>query len=191
MEGFKDLPTFEIGASCRLVERSDGATITVHSSASVIFTDFKHTVPIVISGEATVDEAHAFMKRSHVHLNLVVGPGDEIVGIVTSVDLDTRPLKVATTMGIHRSDVAVRYVMTPLTQVHALPYEALADATIGDVITTLQHLGERHMIVAEPADSTIRGVISASDIARKLHVAVDITAKATSFADIYAVIART
>jgi CBS domain-containing protein len=191
MEGFKNLPTFELGTTGRLVERSDAATITMHGPASVIFTDFKHTVPIVISGEATVDEALEFMKRSHVHLNLVVGPDDAIVGVVTSVDLDTRPLKLATTMGIHRSDVAVKYVMTPLTQVHALAYADLADATIGDVITTLQHLGERHMIVADRDGSTIRGVISASDIARKLHVAVDITAKATSFADIYAVIAKT
>jgi hypothetical protein len=44
------------------------------------------------------------------------------------------------------------------------------------------------MLVVRPEDQQICGIISASDIARKLHIPVDITERATSFREIVEVI---
>lgn len=191
MKGYRDLSTFELGKIDRFVEREDSSTtIGLDSPARTILTDFAKTTPLVIDANATVEQAETIMTKAHVHLKFVLDSDENVVGIVTSMDLAERPLKVAAAERISRDDVAVKDVMTPLAELSALPLEALDEATIGDVITTLQHLGRRHMIVADEAKLTIRGLISASDIARKLHVPVDITSRATSFVDIYALIAK-
>ncbi len=191
MKNYRSLKTVALTGIDSFVDRSGSSPVTVDSPAAEIFTDFAHTTPLVIDSNATVDEALLMMKRAHVHSKFVLGPDGKVQGILTSLDLKNRPLRAAAAMGINRSDIVAKDIMTPLSRIHALDYSTLPTATIGDIITTLQHLGERHIIVADLAESSIRGIISATDIARKLHIAVDITSRATSFADIYKVLSKT
>jgi DeoR family transcriptional regulator, catabolite repression regulator len=52
------------------------------------------------------------------------------------------------------------------------------------VLNTLQHNGEQHCLVIDTDSHHIRGVISASDIASRLHIPVHIE-KAPTFLNIF------
>jgi hypothetical protein len=61
---------------------------------------------------------------------------------------------------------------------------ALQQGTIGDLLKTLRHEGSMHMLVVDPESQEICGIISASEIARRLQVPVEINLQASSFRDL-------
>jgi len=66
----------------------------------------------------------------------------------------------------------------------ALDYDALADATIDDVISVLKDSGQRHCLVVDKTSNQIRGIFSASDISRMLQLPINIQEK-SSFYEIF------
>ena len=52
----------------------------------------------------------------------------------------------------------------------ALSYQQIQYCTVGDVLNTLQHNGESFCVVIDLENHQIRGVISARDIASRLHL---------------------
>jgi Mg2+/Co2+ transporter CorC len=83
-----------------------------------------------------------------------------------------------------REDITVRDLMIPRSQQKVVNYQQLVDATIGDVLDALQTNGTLHCLVVDQEQHHIRGIISASDIARRLHIPVEI-ATPTTFVDIF------
>lgn len=70
----------------------------------------------------------------------------------------------------------------------ALDYKSVENAVIGDIVETLKENGLQHCLVLDRDKHQIRGIISASDIIRKLHLPVDIMNN-SSFVDIFNAIA--
>ena len=92
---------------------------------------------------------------------------------------------------MRKPDISVADVMTPIGELRAIAYQDLELACIGDVVETLQSEHRQHFLVTEGNADVIRGIFSASDIARRLHIAVDIT-KAPSFSEIcHAIVSHT
>jgi len=54
-------------------------------------------------------------------------------------------------------------------------------ASISDVIDILQDNGEQHCLMIDREKHHIRGVFSASDISRKLHLPIDIQEKSSFY----------
>ena len=70
--------------------------------------------------------------------------------------------------------------------------EALIDARIGHVVTTLERAGRHHGLVVEagPHGDVVRGIFSLTQIAAQLGINLDVATVAESFAEVEAALAR-
>ncbi len=64
----------------------------------------------------------------------------------------------------------------------------MRNASVGDLVATLQRFGRNHLLVVDAGDAVtpqrVRGVISRSQIERQTGLSIDITPIATTFAEI-------
>jgi len=86
----------------------------------------------------------------------------------------------------------VRDVMKAQDALEVLDFEASRTAKVGHIVSTLKRSGRQYAVVAERGSSPhmVRGVFSATQIARQLGVAIPISAVARTFAEIEAQLAR-
>jgi CBS-domain-containing membrane protein len=168
--------------------------VTLDDSALQVLTDFQRlSAVIILSGDA-VDEAHARMIQRGVRLLLVVDQDRKVLGVITANDiLGEKPMQMIGERGITRSDLRVRDVMTPQEQLDVLNFADVRAAKVGHVVATLQKAGRQHAIVIEFDDNgrqKVRGVFSATQIARQLGVAIPTSQVARTFSEIEAMLGR-
>jgi hypothetical protein len=102
-------------------------------------------------------------------------------------------MQVVAQRGIQREEVLVRDIMTPQDRLEVLNMADLSAAKVGHVVTTLQRSGRHHAIAVDvdrAGRQTVRGVFSATQIARQLGVALPTTEIARTFAEIEVLLAR-
>ena len=100
--------------------------------------------------------------------------------------LGEKPVKTAVQQGVHRSEVQVRDIMTPR---DALDIRDVEASTVGHIVATLKAAGRQHTLVVDQdakGRQRVRGVFSATQIARQLGIAITTEAVARTFADIEA-----
>lgn len=167
--------------------------VTLEAPAVHVMTDFKAiTAVIVLSGDS-MDEAHRRMIQRGVRLLLVVDQDRCVVGVITSADLlGEKPMRLVSQRGIRREELLVRDVMTPQDALEVLDFEAIRTAKVGHIVSTLKRSGRQHAVVAERSSTphAVRGVFSATQIARQLGVAIPTSEVARTFAEIEAQLAR-
>ncbi|GAA0395088.1 hypothetical protein GCM10009133_00300 [Cocleimonas flava] len=168
-----------------LVRPEDFDEITLSSPAVSVFTDFKKHMPLMIESDISAVQAKYLMQKTHVRLQIAVDREGELLGTISLDQLSDQNLLKEHTKGRDREDVLVRDLMTPREDIMALEYKELMASTIGDVVETLKKDGVQHFLVVEPNKHQIRGIISTSDIARRLHIPLDIETKTASFADVF------
>lgn len=167
-----------------LVQPEDFDEITIDSPALRILTDFKQHLPQIIDADTPAVQASYLMRKAHVRLQLVVDRGNELIGTISLKELDGQHLQIMQSQGFNRQSIIVRDLMIPRKNLKAVDYQQLLSASIGDVLDALQLNGTLHCLVVDRDQHHIRGIISASDIARRLHVPVEI-AKPATFVDIF------
>jgi len=167
-----------------LVQPEDFNEITTNSPALTIFTDFKQHLPLLIDADTPAIQADYLMKKAHVRLKLVVDENNELIGTISLQELNDQHIQILQNQGINREDINVRDLMIPRSQQKVVNYQQLVNATIGDVLDVLRKNGTLHCLVVDSDQHQIRGIISASDIARRLHIPVEI-ATPTTFVDIF------
>ncbi len=162
------------------------------SPAIEVMTDFNHIQPRTTRAEASIDDALKNMKRVGVRLLLVEDADRNIVGIVSSYDIQgEKPIKLVQESRISRSEIRVSDIMTPQADIEALHMLSVRNAQVGHIVATLRALEQRHLLVVqsaegngEPADEealpsigsgkqVVRGLFSSSQIGRQLRVDVD------------------
>lgn len=158
--------------------------ITMDSPALGIFTDFKEVKPLVIEGDTTAIDAQKLMQKAHVRLKVVVDGDTRFLGIVSFKELNSQEVIKRVSQGARRQELSVMDFMKPKNNLKAFAYSELEKATIKDVVDALKDNGQQHCMVIDHDQDRIRGVISASDIARKLRISLDIT-RDSSFVGIY------
>lgn len=158
------------------------------SPATDVMTDLTRVVAVIILPGDSVDEAHHRMIQRGVRLLLVVDQDRRVHGVVTANDvLGEKPVTVAVQRGVPHSEVQVRDVMTPADALQVLTFEDVAGATVGHVIASLKSAGRQHgLVVDEDAKGRqrVRGIFSATQIARQLGVSITTSAVARTFAEI-------
>ena len=127
------------------------------------------------------------MLKTHVRMNIVVAEHDSFIGIISTNELSEQNIVAKLSKGITREDVLVKDLMIPKSDFHAFDYNELLRASVGDVVSTLEDYQLRHCLVLDRESHHIRGVISSSDIARKLHINMDLNVK-QSFGSVYDVV---
>lgn len=167
---------------------------TLRSPALEAMTDFVETAPVTVSAQLGVDEALEWMKSQHVRMLFVLDDKDQFAGVITARDIaGTRAMAYAHKSGIARTDVQVRHIMRDRASIRCLTFDQVADATIGDLMLTMQGSGEQHVVVIDEGYAgvkRVRGVISASDISRLLKVSFDVMYEAKTFAEIEKIVAH-
>ncbi|MGX9462954.1 CBS domain-containing protein [Shewanella sp. A14] len=163
--------------------------ISVLSSALNVFTDFKKVTPMVIESSTSAVNVEHLMQKSHVRLKLVIDDKEQFIGLISFESLYNQEILKRVAAGHQRDQLTVTDFMIPKEELKAIDFEDLSYARIGDVIETLQSAGQQHCLVLDRKHHTIRGVLSANDIARRLKLAVDVSTP-NSFASIFEVIKK-
>jgi CBS-domain-containing membrane protein len=166
------------------------ARVTVDSPALDSMTDLAIVPAITIEGGRTLDEANRDMILGGVRMLFVVGPDDELCGLVTATDImGEKPMRMVGARGIQHDEVLVADIMTPANALEVLDYLEVEKAKLGNIVTTLRNAGKQHaLVVAKTVTGAyIRGLFSVTQIARDLGIAVQTPAIFKTFADIEAV----
>ncbi len=164
--------------------------VRIDSPAVDVMTDLTLVTAVIILPGDTVDEAHRRMIQRGVRLLLVVDLDRKVQGIVTANDvLGEKPVTAAVQRGVPRSDIQVRDIMTPRAALEVLDMREVNAATVGHIVATLKVAGRQHTLVVESdvqGRQRVRGVFSATQIARQLGIAFTTETVARTFADIEA-----
>lgn len=169
--------------------------VRIDSPALAVMTDLRQIPAATIDPEAPVDAANRFMIRRGVRLLLVSDDERRVLGLVTATDiLGEKPVQFALERGLKRQEIRVADIMTPRERLEVLLYADLVQAEVGHVVATLRRSGRQHALVADldgdAKTQTVRGIFSASQIARQLGIAIQTTEIAQTFAEIEAVLRR-
>ncbi len=166
--------------------------VTPDDPAVSVMTDLKSVSVVNVRAMTSMDKANAKMIRYGVRLLLVLDDADKVVGLLTATDiLGEKPMRFLQNVGGTHADITVRDIMTPQRELEVLKLQDVLGAKVGHVVATLKQAGRQHaMVVEENADGSqaVRGLFSATQIARQLGVQIQTTEVARTFAEIEAVI---
>jgi len=168
--------------------------VDLDDAAGNVMTDLKQVSAVLIRPGDGIDEAHRRMVQRGVRLLLVVDETRRVVGIITADDvLGEKPLQMIAERGCRREDVLVRDIMTPPHRLEVLHLSDVRGAKVGHIVATLKKFGRQHAVVVEvghDGKQTVRGLFSATQIARQLGVAIQTSEIAGTFSEIEAQLAR-
>ncbi len=170
------------------------AFVQADSPAIEVMTDLTKIPPATVSPQETLYAANQHMLLRGVRLLLVVERNGRISGVVTARDLmGEKPIMVAQARGAKREELEVRDVMTSLEVMEAIKLSDVMRAEVGHIVATLKACGRQHTLVVEEDreanKQTLRGIFSASQIARQLGVELTTHEVARTFAEIEAAFA--
>lgn len=185
----RQIQLFPVSSVAHLVRPDEFHELSPLSSALEFFTDFKKHVPLIIDGSTLAESVENLMRRDHVKLKLVVDSDGEFIGTISLDDLDEQHFMARVALGFAHKEILVKDLMRPKAEIMALSLTDLESATINDVIKTLQQKGQQHCLVVDQSTTQIRGLISASDVARRLRIPIRIE-KVPTFVDIFSSIRR-
>jgi CBS-domain-containing membrane protein len=168
--------------------------VRLDDAAANVMTDLTRVTAVIILPGDTVDEAHRRMVQRGVRLLLVVDQDRKVVGLITATDiLGEKPVLAASQRGLRRQEVMVRDIMTPQERLEVLDVADVRVAKVAHIVATLRKAGRQHAMVVERdghGQQTVRGLFSATQIARQLGIAIQTSEVARTFSEIEAMLAR-
>jgi CBS domain-containing protein len=168
--------------------------VTLDSPAADVMTDLTRVVGVIILPGDGIDEAHRRMIQRGVRLLLVVDQDRKLEGAITATDvLGEKPVQIVVARGIRRDEVQVRDIMTLRDRLKTLDMDQVRAAKVGHIVATLKQAGRQHTLVTDRDDKgnqRLRGIFSATQIARQLGVNIQTSAVANTFSEIEAQLVR-
>ncbi|MGE4110895.1 MAG: CBS domain-containing protein [Burkholderiales bacterium] len=168
--------------------------VRIESSALEVMTDLTRVTAVIVLAGDPVDEAHHRMIQRGVRLLLVVDADRRVRGVITANDvLGEKPVKAAVQRGVPRSEIQVRDIMTPREALQVLDFADVSTSSVGHVVATLKAAGRQHTLVVERdarGHQQVRGIFSATQIARQLGIAINTDTVVRTFAEIEAALSR-
>ncbi|MDE1461289.1 CBS domain-containing protein [Spartinivicinus poritis] len=187
MTSFNELPVvmkneFKVNKAAVMTKR-----LRFESPAEEALLRFVQLEAHVMEAETNINTALLIMHNSHDCLKFVVNNDDEILGIVTTADLEGRKvLAIANKMDKQRQELTVKDIMVPIEYLGTLKYSDICHAKVGDLVKTLQQQGAQHLLVI--AGDAMIGVVSSAYLSRVTDTALNIQEKAQNFSDIFNVV---
>lgn len=188
---FQTLPVTLAPANTGLIHPSQTLpeSVSMQGPAIDAMTDLSRMAAVVVESNLPFEKAEERMRNARVRLLFVLNENGEVLGLITLNDLKgMRPMRFQQQMGVSRSEVLVRDVMTPREKLETLTMTEVAEARVGDIIETLKRTGRQHALVIErtPKGPAIRGIFSARQIGRQLGVQIDTSGIAWTFSELEA-----
>ncbi|NVK25047.1 MAG: CBS domain-containing protein [Gammaproteobacteria bacterium] len=169
---------------CHNVAQVDWPTqnpeLNLQTKAVKLVTDFKVHRPLIIDCNTKAVEAEYSMKKTHVKLKIVLDSANNFLGTVSFNDLNNQEIIKKVAAGDNRTDLKVSDFMRSKEQLLALDWHQLETTSLRTLLQFMSNSDEQHVLVTDCDGENLRGIISASDIARALHVDVNL-AKPVSF----------
>ncbi len=167
--------------------------VTAKSAAVEVMTDLHRVPAATIPAQMRLDDARQAMILRGVRMLLVTDDRRAVKGLVTASDLlGEQPVMVAQSRAMTVADLAVADIMTAVDAVEAFSLRDVLNAHVGDIVRALRLMGRQHALVVESSEAgqpaQIRGVFSASQIARQLGIPPFVGEVARTFAEIEAAI---
>lgn len=176
---------YQLEAVDKLAHPDMANSVTLDSPALSVMTDFKYHEPLVADSHDRACDIEQSMLQAHVRMKLVIDKDDEFLGLVSLDDLNQQEILKRVAKGAHREELSAADFMRPKDSLRAFDYHELRRATIRDVVQILKDNEYQHYLVVDRKEHKIRGVISASDLARKLRLDININSR-SSFINVYA-----
>ncbi len=165
--------------------------VVLDDPARSVMTDLQVVPAATISPGESIDLAHGMMIRRSVRLLFVLDHQDAVAGVITATDLlSEKPMRVMQSRGVKHGEVHVADIMTPTDRLETLALADVSQMRVGHVVATLKAAHRQHLLVAEDGGRRIRGLFSASQVARQLGIELQTFEVAQTFADIEAALAR-
>lgn len=165
--------------------------VTLDDAALAVMTDLQAVPAAIIPPEESIDLAHGMMIRRSVHLLFVLDHQEALAGVITATDLlSEKPMRAMQSRGVKHAEVRVADIMTPADRLEALALADVSQMRVGHIVATLKAARRQHLMVAEDGGRRIRGLFSASQVARQLGIELQTFEVAQTFADIEAALAR-
>lgn len=183
------------GIALHRIEKVYSETVSLEDPATVVMTDLKKISAVTIRPEISIEIASQRMKQRGVRMLLVTDDNEDIVGIITSTDLQgPKPMKIIQQRGGVYKDIQVRDIMTDHDQLEVLCMDDVEKAVVGQIVATLQQSGRQHALVVDRSpgsqEQSLRGIFSAAQIARQLDTDLSAPKIAQTFADIERLITK-
>lgn len=196
MEGehYRPLPQSKLKADAgyHLPDPAMAPAVSADSPAVEVMTDLRRIAAVTIGPDTLIDDANQAMIAHGVRALIVVDDHRRIIGIVTSTDiLGEKPMQLTHERGIRHAEILVRDVMTPADRLEVIDLKAVLNARVGDVLATLKRSGRQHALAVDQATGghqMVRGIFSATQIARQLDIAPYPPETGHTFAEIEAAI---
>jgi CBS domain-containing protein len=183
---------FKAGAHISRPTQVLAHSVTLNDQAINVMTDLRSVSVVNVRAKTTLAKANGKMIRYGVRMLLVMDDADKVTGLLTATDvLGDKPVRFLQEMGGTHADILVRDVMTAQQDLEVSKLEDVLKARVGDILATLRASGRQHaMVVEENADGSqnLRGLFSATQIARQLGVQVKTAEVAKIFAEIEAAV---
>ena len=182
MAKYERLPTNKINLDAvSLPSHSLPELVHLDDQATAIMSDFSLFPPHTISPKKPMDSAIEEIKKTDLHLLLVVREG-HLIGIINSQDLlGEKPIKIIQERRISRNQVLVEMLMVPTAQLIAFELDTIKDAKVGHIVKTLSEEKKQYALVLESDSSTkektVRGIFTTTQISKQLHMPIDANIK--------------
>lgn len=169
------------------------ARVTLDSPAVDAMTDFHRVAAVTIGPRAPIEIAKRKMIENGIRLLLVVEGPDVVLGLITASDiLGEKPMQIVHQRGVRYSEIAVRDVATLREMLEVMQVRDVLEARVGSIVATLRRARRQHAMVVESGEGDscqeVRGLFSASQIARQLGVPAHVGDVARTFAEIEALL---
>ena len=191
MREYSPLTLTPLAQGARVAAPMTPGRVTLDDPAFSVMTDLREVSAATTTPEETMGQAHAQMIRRGVRLLFVLDPSGAVVGVITATDLlGEKPMRFTQSRGVSHAQIQVEDIMTPASMLEALPLIDVAQMRVGHIVATLKKVRRQHIMVAEEGGRRIRGLFSASQVARQLGMELQTFEVAQSFADIEAALVR-
>ncbi len=192
MEGrhYQSLPQSKLKAETayHLPDPSVTPPVNASTPAVEVMTDLRRIAVVTIAFDSLIEDANQKMIAHGVRTLMVIDDQRHVIGIVTSTDiLGEKPMQITHARGIHHAEILVHDVMTPANRLEVIDLQAVLTARVGDVLETLKRSRRQHALVVDQAPGgrqMVRGIFSATQIARQLEIAPSPPDTGPTFAEI-------
>ena len=163
--------------------------IKMDSPAVAVMTDLCQVPAATIRPDATAAQATQAMIARGVRLLLVVDAAGFVEGVVTARDtMGEKPVKMLEEKGGKHAELLVADLMTPREKIEGIDMTNVLKSMVGHIVTTLRDSARQHALVVDrdpiTGEQRIRGIFSATQIARQLGISIQTFEVATTFAAI-------
>ena len=167
-------------------------SVTAESPAIDVMTDLTRVKAATIDPEVALPDATQNMTQRGVRSLFVVDDADTMLGLLCADQvLGEAPVKLAQQRGARAAELTARDLMVAANRVEAVDMKDVERSRVGHIAATLKRSGRHHLLVVEKDDSgkvLVRGLFSATQLARQLGLSMPSATIAQTFAEIEAVL---